>query len=63
MRSLFLKIFLTFWLTMALFVALAIVAAIAFRPQTESPHWEYLRQSAARGLVRRAEPLRDGDQA
>jgi two-component system, OmpR family, sensor histidine kinase CpxA len=51
MRSLFLKIFLTFWLTMALFVALAIVAAIAFRPQTESPHWEYLRQSAARGLV------------
>jgi len=51
MRSLFLKIFLSFWLTLALFVALAMVAAIAFRPQTETPHWEYLRTNTARQLV------------
>jgi two-component system, OmpR family, sensor histidine kinase CpxA len=51
MKSLFLKIFLSFWLAQALFVALAMVAAIAFRPQTESPHWEYIRNNTAAQVV------------
>jgi two-component system sensor histidine kinase CpxA len=51
MKSLFLKIFLSFWLAQALFVALAMVAAIAFRPQTESPHWEYIRTHTAAEVV------------
>jgi signal transduction histidine kinase len=51
MRSLFLKIFLSFWAAQALFVALAMVAAIAFRPQTESPHWEYIRSNTALQVV------------
>ena len=51
MKSLFLKIFLSFWLAQALFVAQAMVAAIAFRPQTESPHWEYIRNNTAAQVV------------
>jgi two-component system sensor histidine kinase CpxA len=51
MKSLFLKIFLSFWMAQALFVALAMVAAIAFRPQTETPHWEYLRTTTAAQVV------------
>jgi two-component system sensor histidine kinase CpxA len=51
MKSLFLKIFLSFWMAQALFLALAMVAAIAFRPQTESPHWEYIRNNTAAETV------------
>ena len=51
MKSLFLKIFLSFWMAQALFVALAMIAAIAFRPQTESPHWEYIRTHIASRVV------------
>jgi two-component system, OmpR family, sensor histidine kinase CpxA len=51
MKSLFLKIFLSFWAAQALFVVLAMVAAIAFRPQTESPHWEYIRSNTAAQVV------------
>ena len=51
MKSLFLKIFLSFWLTQALIVALVIVATVVFRPQTESPFWEYIKEHTAQQLV------------
>jgi len=51
MKSLFLKIFLSFWAAQALFVVLAMIAAIAFRPQTEAPHWEYIRQNLSTQVV------------
>jgi two-component system, OmpR family, sensor histidine kinase CpxA len=51
MKSLFLKIFLSFWLAQALIVALVVVATIAFRPQTESPFFEYLKSNTAQQLV------------
>lgn len=47
MRSLFLKIFLSFWAALALFIVLAITVTITFRPQPDSPRWEYMRASAA----------------
>jgi len=51
MRSLFLKIFLSFWTAVILFVAMAMVAALAFRPPTESPLWGYIKLNAATQLV------------
>ena len=51
MKSLFLKIFLSFWLAQALIVALVVVATVAFRPQTESPFWEYIKSHIAEQLV------------
>jgi two-component system sensor histidine kinase CpxA len=52
MKSLFLKIFLSFWIAVILFVALAMVAALAFRPPTESPLWGYIKANTANQLVR-----------
>lgn len=51
MRSLFLKIFLSFWTAVVLFIALAMVAALAFRPPTESPLWGYIKFNTANQLV------------
>ena len=51
MKSLFLKIFLSFWLAQALIVALVVIATVVFRPQTESPFWEYIKQHTAQQLV------------
>lgn len=51
MKSLFLKIFLSFWLAQALIVALVVLATVVFRPQTESPFWEYIKANAAEQLV------------
>ena len=51
MRSLFLKIFLSFWLAQALIVVLVVVATVVFRPQTESPFWEYIKSNTADELV------------
>ena len=51
MKSLFLKIFLSFWLVQAIIVALVVLATIIFRPQTESPFFEYLKASTAQQLV------------
>ncbi len=51
MKSLFLKIFLSFWLAQALIVALVVIATVVFRPQTESPFWEYIKEHTARQLV------------
>jgi len=51
MRSLFLKIFLSFWIAVVLFVAMAMVAALAFRPPTESPLWGYIKSNTANQLV------------
>jgi len=51
MRSLFLKIFLSFWLAQALIVALVVLATVVFRPQTESPFWEYIKTNTADQLV------------
>src|SRR5262249_17860000 len=51
MKSLFLKIFLSFWLVQALIVALVVLATVAFRPQTESPFWEYIKAHTADQLV------------
>jgi two-component system, OmpR family, sensor histidine kinase CpxA len=51
MKSLFLKIFLSFWLVQALIVALVVLATVAFRPQTESPFWEYIKANTAEQLV------------
>jgi len=51
MKSLFLKIFLSFWLAQALIVALVVVATVAFRPQTESPFWEFIKEHTAQQLV------------
>jgi two-component system, OmpR family, sensor histidine kinase CpxA len=51
MKSLFLKIFLSFWLAQALIVALVVIATVVFRPQTESPFWEYIKANTADQLV------------
>ena len=51
MKSLFLKIFLSFWLAQALIVALVVLATVVFRPQTESPFWEYIKEHTAQQLV------------
>jgi len=51
MKSLFLKIFLSFWLAQALIVALVVIATLVFRPQTESPFWEYIKEHTAQQLV------------
>jgi two-component system, OmpR family, sensor histidine kinase CpxA len=51
MKSLFLKIFLSFWLAQALIVALVVLATVVFRPQTESPFWEYIKANTAQQLV------------
>ncbi|HZS98207.1 MAG TPA: hypothetical protein VFA40_15605, partial [Terriglobales bacterium] len=51
MKSLFLKIFLSFWLAQALIVALVVLATVVFRPQTESPFWEYIKTNTADQLV------------
>jgi two-component system sensor histidine kinase CpxA len=51
MRSLFLRIFLSFWLAQALIVALVVLATVVFRPQTESPFWEYIKTNTAEQLV------------
>jgi two-component system sensor histidine kinase CpxA len=51
MRSLFLKIFLSFWLAQALIVALVVAATVVFRPQTESPFWDYIKTSTADQMV------------
>ena len=51
MRSLFLKIFLSFWLAQALIVALVVAATVVFRPQTESPFWEYIKAHTADQLM------------
>jgi two-component system sensor histidine kinase CpxA len=51
MKSLFLKIFLSFWLAQALIVALVVLATVVFRPQTESPFWEYIKANTAEQLV------------
>lgn len=51
MRSLFLKIFLSFWLAQALIVVLVVVATVVFRPQTESPFWEYIKAHTADQLM------------
>lgn len=51
MKSLFLKIFLSFWLAQALIVAMVMLATVVFRPQTESPFWEYLKANTAEQLV------------
>jgi two-component system, OmpR family, sensor histidine kinase CpxA len=51
MKSLFLKIFLSFWLAQALIVALVVIATVVYRPQTESPFWEYVKSHVAQQLV------------
>jgi signal transduction histidine kinase len=51
MKSLFLKIFLSFWLAQALIVALVVIATVAFRPQTESPFWDYIKTHTSEQLV------------
>ena len=51
MKSLFLRIFLSFWLAQALIVALVVVATVVFRPQTESPFWEYIKTNTADQLL------------
>lgn len=51
MKSLFLKIFLSFWLAQALIVALVVLATVIFRPQTESPFFEYIKTNTAQQLV------------
>ena len=51
MKSLFLKIFLSFWLAQALIVALVVLATVVFRPQTESPFWDYIKSHIADQLV------------
>jgi two-component system sensor histidine kinase CpxA len=51
MKSLFLKIFLSFWLAQALIVALVVIATVVFRPQTESPFFEYIKTNTAQQLV------------
>ena len=51
MKSLFLKIFLSFWLVQALIVALVVIATVVFRPQTESPFWDYVKGHIAEQLV------------
>jgi|HubBroStandDraft_6_1064221.scaffolds.fasta_scaffold07161_6 two-component system sensor histidine kinase CpxA len=51
MKSLFLKIFLSFWLAQALIVALVVLATVVFRPQTESPFWDYIKTSTTDQLV------------
>ena len=51
MKSLFLKIFLSFWLAQALIVALVVLATVVFRPQTESPFWDYIKINTADQLV------------
>jgi two-component system, OmpR family, sensor histidine kinase CpxA len=51
MKSLFLKIFLSFWLAQALIVALVVLATVVFRPQTESPFWDYIKTNTAEQLV------------
>lgn len=51
MKSLFLKIFLSFWLAQALIVALVVLATVAFRPQTESPFWDYIKINTTDQLV------------
>ena len=51
MKSLFLKIFLSFWLAQALIVALVVLATVVFRPQTESPFWDYIKTNTADQLV------------
>ena len=51
MKSLFLKIFLSFWLAQALIVALVVLATVVFRPQTESPFWDYVKSHIADQLV------------
>jgi len=51
MRSLFLKIFLSFWLAQALIVALVVIATVVFRPQTESPFWEFIKSHTAEQMV------------
>jgi two-component system sensor histidine kinase CpxA len=51
MKSLFLKIFLSFWLAQALIVALVVLATVMFRPQTESPFWEYIKTNTAEQLI------------
>ncbi len=51
MKSLFLRIFLSFWLAQALIVALVVLATVIFRPQTESPFWEYIKAHTADQLL------------
>jgi two-component system sensor histidine kinase CpxA len=51
MKSLFLRIFLSFWLAQALIVALVVLATVVFRPQTESPFWDYIKTNTAEQLV------------
>jgi two-component system sensor histidine kinase CpxA len=51
MKSLFLKIFLSFWLVQALIVALVVIATVVYRPQTESPFWDYIKSHVAEQLV------------
>ena len=51
MKSLFLRIFLSFWLAQALIVALVVLATVVFRPQTESPFWEYIKTNTADQLL------------
>ena len=51
MKSLFLKIFLSFWLVQALIVALVVIATVVYRPQTESPFWDYIKSHIAEQLV------------
>ncbi len=51
MKSLFLRIFLSFWLAQALIVALVVLATVVFRPQTESPFWEYIKTNTAEQLL------------
>jgi two-component system, OmpR family, sensor histidine kinase CpxA len=51
MKSLFLRIFLSFWLAQALIVALVVLATVVFRPQTESPFWDYIKTNTADQLV------------
>lgn len=51
MKSLFLKIFLSFWLAQALIVAGVVLATVVFRPQTESPFFEYIKSNTAQQLV------------
>ena len=50
-KSLFLKIFLSFWLAQALIVALVVLATVVFRPQTESPFWDYIKSNTAEQLT------------
>jgi two-component system, OmpR family, sensor histidine kinase CpxA len=51
MKSLFLRIFLSFWLAQALIAALVVLATVIFRPQTESPFWEYIKTNTAEQLL------------